>query len=92
MANYGRGWDEGYGGQSAESVAAYQEREAMRPVHPPRNRANAAPTEDDKELAALQLALDMYDRLVEQVGERPNKAEIILACLTLSGYTIRKKL
>jgi len=28
MANYGRGWDDGYGGQSAEAIDAHQEREA----------------------------------------------------------------
>ena len=29
MANYGRGWDDGYGGQSPEAIDAYQEREAI---------------------------------------------------------------
>lgn len=29
MANYGRGWDDGYGGQSAEAIDAYQERQEI---------------------------------------------------------------
>ena len=29
MANYGRGWTDGYGSQSAESVEAHWDREAM---------------------------------------------------------------
>ena len=29
MANYGRGWDDGYGGQSATSIDAYQERQEI---------------------------------------------------------------
>ena len=27
MANYGRGWGDGYGGQSSESIDAYQEQQ-----------------------------------------------------------------
>ena len=29
MANYGRGWDDGYGGQSAEAIDAYQDRQEI---------------------------------------------------------------
>lgn len=29
MANYGRGWDDGYGGQSAEAIDAHQERQEI---------------------------------------------------------------
>ncbi len=30
MANYGRGWEGGYGGQSAEDMDAHADREALR--------------------------------------------------------------
>lgn len=30
MANFGRGWNDGYGGQSQEAVEAYWDREALR--------------------------------------------------------------
>jgi hypothetical protein len=29
MANYGRGWGDGYGSQSAEAIDAYQERQEI---------------------------------------------------------------
>lgn len=34
MANYGRGWNDGYGAQSAEAVEAYQERCELEAVSP----------------------------------------------------------
>jgi len=29
MANYGRGWNDGYGGQSSEAIDAYQEQQEI---------------------------------------------------------------
>jgi hypothetical protein len=79
MANYGRGWGDGYGGQSAESIDAYheqQEREAGQIQNAKRQRERElerqSMTTPTDEAVEREKAVVQYDGVVSKPRAEPN--------------------
>lgn len=66
MANYGRGWGDGYGGQSAEAIDAYQDRHEIEVVQ----SQNAASKRQGEIAACKSTAFDAETERCLSCGHR----------------------
>lgn len=87
MANYGRGWDDGYGSQSPEAVAAYDERCAAEEAKLAARRPSPRMSAQHKFAATLRKVADRFEGRELSNKEMVDTANQMIG----AGTTIKEK-